>query len=258
MLDLKNIEKYYSDNEKPFKRNILREYLQYKILEIIFASKYAGKLVFIGGTALRIIYQNRRFSEDIDFDNFGLTDIEFRETAHEVKAGLEAEGFKVEINIVGKKSYRCSVRFPGLLFDSGLSQHKDEKILIQIDSLAQGFDYQPERKILNKFDVLTEIFAPSADLLLSQKISAALTRKRAKGRDFYDIIFLLSFTKPNYKFLKQKIGIEDAEKLRTKLVEISSGLNFAELARDMEPFLFNQSDSRKIEIFSDFIKQAGL
>lgn len=258
MLDLKNIEKYYSDNEKPFKRNILREYLQYKILEIIFASEYANKLVFIGGTALRIIYQNRRFSEDIDFDNFGLTDIEFGRTAQEVKAGLEAEGFKVEINIVGKESYRCNVRFPGLLFDRGLSRHQDEKILIQIDSLAQGFDYQPERKILNKFDVFTEIFVPSAGLLLSQKINAALTRNRAKGRDFYDIIFMLSFTKPNYQFLEQKLGIGDAEKLRAKLVEISNGLNFTELARDIEPFLFNQSDGKKVELFSDFIAQAEL
>ena len=47
MLSLKNIEQYYPDNQKPFKRNILREYLQYKILEIIFASEYATKLVFI-------------------------------------------------------------------------------------------------------------------------------------------------------------------------------------------------------------------
>jgi len=258
MLDLKNIEKYYPDNEKLFKRNILREYLQYKILEIIFASEYANKLAFIGGTALRIIYQNRRFSEDIDFDNFGLTDIEFEQTAQKVKNGLEAEGFQVEINIVGKESYRCSVRFPGLLFTSGLSQHHDEKILIQIDSLAQGFSYQPERKILNKFDVFTEIFAPSADLLLSQKISAALTRKRAKGRDFYDVVFLLSLTKPNYEFLLQKLGIGDAEMLRAKLTQISDKLNFTELARDIEPFLFNQSDSKKVELFLDFIKQAKL
>ena len=258
MLDFKNIEKYYSDNEKPFKRNILREYLQYKLLEIIFASEYSNKLAFIGGTALRIIYQNRRFSEDLDFDNFGLTDIEFKETAEKVKNGLEAEGFQVEINIAGKESCRCNVRFPNLLFDSGLSKHQNEKILIQIDSLAQGFNYQPERKILNKFDVFTEIFVPSSDLLLSQKINAALTRKRAKGRDFYDIVFLLSFTKPNYEFLLQKLGIGDAERLRAKLVQISNKLNFTELARDIGPFLFNQGDSKKVELFLDFIKQAKL
>jgi len=49
-----------------------------------------------------------------------------------------------------------------------------------------------------------------------------------------------------------------AEKLRAKLVEISSGLNFAELARDLEPFLFSRGDKKKVELFSNFIAQAEL
>ena len=69
MLSLQEIEKYYPEKLKKFKRNILREYLQYKILQIIFNSEYANKLSFLGGTALKIIYDNSRFSEDLDFDN---------------------------------------------------------------------------------------------------------------------------------------------------------------------------------------------
>jgi len=258
MLTLEQIEQQYPQNLRSFKKSLLREYLQYKMLEIIFASEYASKLVFIGGTALRIVHDNSRFSEDIDFDNFGLTDEEFEQVANKVKAGLEAEGFKAEIDIRGSESYRCFVRFPDLLFGSGLSQHEGEKILIQIDSRAQGFDYKPERKILNKFDVFTEIFTPTPELLLSQKINAVFTRKRAKGRDFYDIVFLLSFTKPNYQFLAQQQNIGDAESLRAKLVELVGKLDFKELARDVEPFLFNPSDNKKVELFPEFIKQAKL
>ena len=62
MLNLKQIEEYYPKNLRAFKKNILREYLQYKILEIIFNSKVVNKLSFLGGTALRIIYNNTRFS----------------------------------------------------------------------------------------------------------------------------------------------------------------------------------------------------
>ena len=116
MLTLEQIQQQYPQNLRLFPRSLLREYLQYKILEIIFASEYASKLVFIGGTALRIAHDNNRFSEDVDFDNFGLTDAEFKQTSYKVKAGLEAEGFKVEIDFKGKESYRCEVRFPGLLF----------------------------------------------------------------------------------------------------------------------------------------------
>jgi predicted nucleotidyltransferase component of viral defense system len=42
-------------------------------MQNVFESKFASKLVFIGGIYLRIVHQNQRFSEDIDFDNFGLS-----------------------------------------------------------------------------------------------------------------------------------------------------------------------------------------
>ena len=258
MLTLAQIEQQYPEYLRSFKRSLLREYLQYKILEIIFTSVHAAKLVFIGGTALRMVYDNHRFSEDIDLDNFGLTDTEFKQTAQKVKAGLETEGFHVEITNAGKASYRCNIRFPGLLFGSGLSHHPDEKIRVQIDNLAQGFHYLPERKILNKFDVFTEIFTPSIDLLLSQKINALLTRKRAKGRDFYDVVFLMSLTRPHYQFLEQKCGIDEPNALRAKLIELSGKLDFKALAMDVESFLFRPSESKKVELFPEFIKQAKL
>jgi predicted nucleotidyltransferase component of viral defense system len=258
MLTLEQIEQQYPEKLRQFKRSLLREYLQYKILDIIFASEYASKLSFLGGTALRIIYNNSRFSEDIDFDNFGLTAEQFSTVAQKVKAGLEAEGFTVEIDIVGKEAYRCNVRFPDILFGSGLSQHQSEKILIQIDTLSQGFQYEPERKGLNKFDVFSEIFVTPPALLLSQKINAAINRKRPKGRDFYDIVFLLSFTKPDYKYLEAKLAIRGEDDLRSHLLLLSSQQDFKELAKDVQPFLFNSSDSRRVEGFSDYIQQAKL
>ncbi len=176
MLTLQQIEQQYPENLRPFKRSLLREYLQYKILEIIFASEFAAKLSFLGGTALRIVYGNNRFSEDIDFDNFGLQDNEFDGIAQRVRAGLEVQGLRVKIDVVGKGAYRCRVRLPDILFVNELSPHQEEKILIQIDSAAHDFAYQPDKKILNKFDVFSEIFATPPDLLLSQKVYAAINR----------------------------------------------------------------------------------
>ena len=43
MLDLEQIVSYYPEHLRPFKKNILREYIQYKLLEALFASEY-GKL----------------------------------------------------------------------------------------------------------------------------------------------------------------------------------------------------------------------
>lgn len=258
MLNLLQIEQQYPESLRPFKRALLREYLQYKILEIIFASEYASKLSFLGGTALRIMYGNTRFSEDIDLDNFDLQDGEFKTLSKGVRAGLEAQGLRVEISLVGKDAFRCNIRLPDILYANELSSHEGEKILIQIDSLAHDFRYQPEKKIINKFDVFSEIFVTPLDILLSQKIFAGINRKHAKGRDFFDIVFLLSRTKPNYDYLKLKLDIENSVDLKKKITEATADVDFKELGKDVQNFLFNASDVKKIELFPELISQASL
>ncbi|MDD4409525.1 MAG: nucleotidyl transferase AbiEii/AbiGii toxin family protein [Candidatus Pacebacteria bacterium] len=258
MLSLNNIEKYYPDNEKSFKRNILREYLQYKILEIIFNSKYAQDLIFLGGTALRIVYNNSRFSEDLDFDNLNITEEQFADLANEVKKGLELQGYKVEIRNVFKGAYRSYIRMPKVLFDNDISGLEEEKILIQIDTVPQTVKYEKDKKILNRFDVFTQIFTTPIDVLLSQKIYAALNRDRAKGRDFFDIIFLLSQTKPNYEYLEAKLGVKNAKELKKMLLEQTANLDFNELAKDIEPFLINSEDSKKVKMFREYIQSVEI
>ena len=258
MITFASIEQQYPENLRPFKRAILREYLQYKILEIIFASAHAAKLSFLGGTALRILWGNMRFSEDLDFDNFGMGEGEFSALAEAVRVGLEAEGLHAEMTLAGKDAYRCNIRFPDVLQGAGLSPHADEKILIQIDSLAHGFSYRPEGKLLNKFDVFTEIFATPINIILSQKFYAAINRRRAKGRDFFDIVFLLSLTRPNYAYVREKIGVSDAEALRAKILDVTADFDFMALARDVRPFLFKADDARRVEKFREYMTQVDL
>lgn len=62
MLNIHEIEKYYPSNLRSFKRFMLREYLQYKILEIVFDGPFADRLIFLGGTCLRIVHGNQRGS----------------------------------------------------------------------------------------------------------------------------------------------------------------------------------------------------
>jgi predicted nucleotidyltransferase component of viral defense system len=256
MLSIQEIEKDYPENIRAFKRNLLREYLQYKILQIIFNSKYADKLSFLGGTALRIIHNNTRFSEDLDFDNFNLEENEFDEISLAVKKQLELEGYKVEIKNVYKGAYRCYIRIPKLLFDSGLSGYEEEKILIQLDTAPHKFLYKPKKVILNKFEVFTEINVTPLDIILSQKIFAIFNRKTLKGRDFYDVIFLLSKTNPNYDYLQLKLEIKNEQELKRKLLTLGDKVNFKELAKDVESFLLNPKDSKKVTLFIKYIKNA--
>ena len=71
--------------------------------------------MFFRGTALRIIYGNKRFSEDLDFDNFGLNEQDFDNMIQEIKRKMELEGYEIEVKNVFKGAYRCYLRFPKLL-----------------------------------------------------------------------------------------------------------------------------------------------
>jgi len=258
MLDLQQIKQEYPESLQGYERAIVREYLQYKILQAIFESAQASKLSFLGGTALRIVHGNSRFSEDIDLDNFGLSWQAFGELIQRVKLFLELEGFLVETSMVAKDAFHCDLRFPELLYDQGLSPHQQEKILIQLDTVAQGYTYTPEVKILNKFDVFTEIRVTPLNVLLSQKIYTAVNRKRPKGRDYYDITFLLSKTRPDFGFINQKMGIASPEGLREELLLKIEDFNFDALAGDVAPFLIAKEQVKRVVKFREFWKQVDL
>lgn len=255
MIDLATIAAEYPPAERGFTRNIVREYLQYKILQSIFESEYASQLSFLGGTALRIIHGSQRFSEDLDFDNFGINTTTFNLLTKQVQHDLAREGYAVEIRNVFKGAYRCYVRIPRLLYDHGLSPHKDEKVMIQLDTMAQKFSYTPDPVILNKFEVFTRVNVTPLPILLSQKIGAALERKTAKGRDFYDIVFLFSKTKPDYNYLRDKTGINNPEELKKRLLERCETIDLQALIKDVRAFLINSKDTQKISLFKDYISQ---
>ena len=61
------------------KLNHLRETLQILILKIIYDTGYFRNLSFVGGTALRFLYDLRRFSEALDFSLFEKSHYDFRQ-----------------------------------------------------------------------------------------------------------------------------------------------------------------------------------
>jgi len=258
MIDFEHIKQQYPQNLQRFERAILREYLQCKVLQAIFESLHASRLALLGGTALRIVYGNNRFSEDIDLDNFDLSWSEFEAVVQKVKRFLGLEGFKVEIRNVTKGAYRCHLKFPKILYKQGLSPLRDEKILVQVDTTAQDYPYEPEIRLLNKFDVFTDIRVTPLNILLSQKIYTAVNRKRPMGRDFYDITYLAGRTKPEMGFLKQKLGVDTAEGLREAVSSRISRYDFKQLAEDVAPFLLYQGDIKRVEKFREFWTQLAL
>ncbi len=256
MITLDQILASYPEHLRGFRESILKEYLQYKILNSIFNTEYANKLVFLGGTALRIVYGSTRFSEDLDFDNFALSEQEFIDLSKVIQKDLMLEGLQVEVQTITQHAYRIKIRIPNLLFDSGLSAMTDHKILIKVDTVPQHFEYTPERPLLNKLDVFTQINAVPKDLLLSQKIFACVNRARIMGRDFFDIVFLHGIgATPNFAYLKKNISIDNPKDVKKYLLEKTASLDFEALAKDVEPLLFDPRDTKKVLLFREFVEQ---
>lgn len=258
-MSLEQIARQFPPHLALQKQAMLREYLQCEILEILFESPFATKFSFLGGTCLRIVHGNNRFSEDLDFDNFGLTTDDFEAVAKLIQKGLERKGFQVEVSNVHKGAFRCKVRFPGLLYEQGLSGHREEKILIQLDTESQGFSFQPQTHILNRFGLFTRLIVTPPDLLLAQKLYTLVNRPRAKGRDYYDVVFLFSQSvKPNYAYLDAKMSAGTPELLRTAIFGLLDRVNLQDLAADVRPFLFFPEEDRRVRYFREFWEQVEL
>ncbi|MDR2540246.1 MAG: nucleotidyl transferase AbiEii/AbiGii toxin family protein [Candidatus Peribacteria bacterium] len=139
---------------------------------------------------MRIGYGSQRFSEDLDFDNWGLTPEEFEVITEKVKQDLLGEGYEVEIRHIYKGAFHCIIKIPQLLFDNELASMATEKLTIKIDTVAQGIEYQPEVKVLQQFGIISPYKIAAQNVLLSMKLSAFF--ERVKGRDLFDIVYLLS------------------------------------------------------------------
>jgi predicted nucleotidyltransferase component of viral defense system len=256
MLSLKNISAYYPKELHTFKDFLIREYLQFKILEIIFESSFASKLVFIGGTCLRIIHNNQRFSEDLDFDNISCSESDWVDLSNLIVAKLKLEGYDVEMKVLHKNAWHCYIRFPGILFEEGLSGYKEQKILIHLDVEPQEYQFTSEKRLINKFDVFTEISVAPLPLLMSHKIYAIMNRPRTKGRDFFDLAFMMGMgVNPEIAFLNQKININSIPILKEKILLQLSKLDMQEMSNDVSPFLFHEKESIKVKRFLDIFME---
>ncbi len=254
MEDFNSVLSYAKNKNYPIHnpRGLYVEYLQCEILRAIF--RHTTKLSFIGGTALRMIYQTQRFSEDLDFDNFGLSVDEFDVLTQEVQKDLEVLGFQVQFRNVFKGAYHCYFKFSDMLFRYGFSSHENEKILVRLDTVKQDFNFVPETAVVDNFGIFFEVKHNPKDILLSQKFIAILERQRNKGRDFYDATYLMGITKPNLDYLKQKIGIVSLQELKEKILERCSKINFSEMEDDVAPFLFNVNDLIRVTKFKQYIE----
>ena len=250
MIDMEYIRGFYPPyiaQNAAMQKHMLKEYVELLALEWIARSPYAAKLIFIGGTNLRLIHGIDRFSDDLDFDCKGLSESDFRQMSDELVKYLQLQGLNAELRNKENPrltAFRSNVHFPELLFDLRLTGHREERFLMKIEAQDQGIAYPREMAIVQRNGFSFPVPVPPIGVLLSMKISALLTRQ--KGRDFYDVLFLMQRTEPDYAFLQQREGIANKEQLEAALRDTISKTDMKMKQRDFEHLLFDSRKSKTI------------
>lgn len=257
MIDIEYIRSFFPPiiaSQSRFDRYMLKEYLQLQILDHLSTTSYINKISFIGGTNLRIVQGIDRFSEDLDFDCKDLSEEEFMAMTDSVVNYLRNNNIDVETRDKPNPrltAFRRNLYFPQMLFNLGLTGHRDERLLLKNETKNQGVAYQPIVVNINKMGFFFCIQVPPLDVLCAMKFSAILSRQ--KGRDFYDTIFLLSKTNPNMDFLHAKTGISTMEELKNAMKNRLLGIDLNEKKRDFVHLLFNESNAERILKFGEII-----
>jgi predicted nucleotidyltransferase component of viral defense system len=191
-------------------RNIVREYLQARILGMLQRSGAMTTIAFHGGTALRFLFSTGRYSEDLDFALEQSSDrYDFRAYLQAIQRDFEKESYRVEIKVSDRRTVHSAfVRFPGLLYDLRLSPHRDEVLAVKIEvdtnpPAGAGFDTTVIRRY-----VPLQLYHHDKSSLLAGKLHAVLQRPYAKGRDLYDLLWYLSdpqWPEPNLTLLNHAL-----------------------------------------------------
>lgn len=247
--------------------NSLKEISQEIILFALAESNFFEKAAFHGGTALRILYNLPRFSEDLDF-LLKESDQSFKWKIFLDKVMETCHSFGLELELKDK---------------SELKKTNIPKIFLKQDSLGKllnlNFKHNPKEKLSIKLEIdinppaysefeLKYIDFPTDYAIIAQnlpssfasKLHALLCRPFIKGRDWYDFLW---YTKknimPNLKHLQaalfqigpwqnQKLNI-DNKWLKIQLEEKIKQLDWNKVKDDVKPFL-NEFDRNSLKLWS--------
>lgn len=235
------------------KLNRLREFLQIIALKILYDKGTLNNLVFVGGTALRVLYDIRRFSEDLDFSLVQKKGYNFLELNDELVRGFKLYGFSVDSNPKDKKEssvHGTFLKFSGLLKEVGLSALDSQKLSIKFE-----IDTNPPKggnlasTLVNKTYIfnVTHFDLPSA---FATKLHACFYRKFTKGRDFYDFIWYMGRkVKPNFVLLNNAIeqtegtnpGLRESN-FKEFLLKNTERIDFNQAKKDVDRFLEDKNE----------------
>lgn len=178
------------------KDQILREEAEMLILDTLSKDKLAAKLIFYGGTALRLAYGSPRFSEDLDFlalAKFNFTDFKnFLQTLVATQDGW---------SIADHKNKRHTM-FALLLIKENKLKH-NFTVKIEIRTTDKKTKLATNLSLIKSPTTIAEplLMVPTLFTLQQLKLDALLNRQKA--RDIFDLWYIAQTLKVNLNWPKK-------------------------------------------------------
>ncbi len=227
MISIEALEKLGRQCQMGVFPNIVREYFQHMFLGELYKVPNSEKLLFKGGTALRIVYGSPRFSEDLDFSLFDVSQKEVKSFVENlfvrVLVEIEHTGIKVELGdkigstsggYFGVATFRI-FEYPPVSVEINVSSRSGKSVIGEVDSIANNF-----------VPTYTIIHLPQKEIV-EEKVFDALT-KRKKPRDFYDLYIIMR---------KGMLSLEQKEKLIEIKDSIIAGAHQINFKAELGTFL---------------------
>lgn len=236
------------------KRNVLKEELQYYVLNFVYHHPDYNKWIMYGGSALRIIHDLDRMSIDLDFE---ISDKITEKILDNLKKEIE-EHFK---NTYGAESDFLVAKTTtgrGLLLKFNVGKelslgHSSNQVHVKID--LNHFTVSKtvtERWPINHDQLSFVILTYNMSSLMASKIAAIFLRGtrgigktiyEEKGRDIYDLLWYMNKkVVPDFDYLAAKdIDIKDARALFDKLTLQMNKVSKENLRQDLLPLFTNRT-----------------
>ena len=237
-------------------RNLLKEQLQYYVVNFIYNSSYADHFLFTGGTCLRFCFDLPRLSEDLDFDVTEFRSFTHDRFVHDLKDYFKQTLRYPDVDIVMSGAHNLIyLRFPildRLGFPTNPLKPTERILHVRIDlAPIGGTHYHKEVSLKSTYDFSFLIRRYSLPDLYANKLATIIQRQktegerrvpRFKGRDYFDIWWLHEKgVRWNTPYLQSLTGITSNEQL---IVRINTKIKEAarrkqEIKQDLLPFFQN-------------------
>ncbi len=221
--------KDYSIQSKVEEENAIKEICQEIALAGLSRADFFKHAAFQGGTCLRILYQLRRFSEDLDFV---LASPVARFEWDPYLSGIQSEfeSFGLHCDAVNRSEVKGNVKKAFVKEDSfgqvlklKFNRHQSDikKILIklEIDINPPGGGSYSSHYL--QYPYPFPIISQDSASLFASKCHALLCRKYLKGRDWYDFLWYVQKQTPiNQELLKN--ALEQCGPFQDTIIPISN------------------------------------